>query len=130
MNRIFPKVSLLAFALALSANSNAADSVPATAATARVNAEAGRKDAEAARVDAEGARRELEVMREQMHDLSRKMADVSAKLGDVGPRAYTYRYLGNPDRGMIGVVFNDDDSSGTKGLRVDAVTPGGPADND
>src|SRR5258705_9174137 len=29
---------------------------------------------------------------------------------------------------MVGVVFNDDDQAGPKGLRVDAVTPGGPAD--
>ena len=161
MNRTFSQVPLLAFALTLSGNGIAADSVPATPAsaradaeaaridadaapskaekarapslpaaptTARGNAEAGRIDANAARVDAESARRELDSMRDQMRELSRKMAEVSAKLGDVGPRAYAYRYLGNPDRGMIGVVFSDEDSAGTKGLRIDAVTPGGPAD--
>jgi len=63
-----------------------------------------------------------------MREMSRKMADLSAKLGDVGPRAYAYRYIGNPDRGMIGVVFSDADFKSTHGLRIDAVTPGGPAD--
>jgi hypothetical protein len=128
MKRTFTQVPFFAFALALSGNSMAADSVPAAPAAARAKAESARNDAEVARADAESARRELDSMREQMRELSRKMAEVSAKLGDVGPRAYAYRYLGDPDRGMIGVVFSDDDSSGTKGLRVNAVTPGGPAD--
>jgi membrane-associated protease RseP (regulator of RpoE activity) len=127
MKRTFTQVPLFAFALALSTNGIAADSVPPPAA-ARAKAETARSDAETARADAESARRELDSMRDQMRELSRKMAEVSAKLGDVGPRAYAYRYLGNPDRGMIGVVFSDDDASATKGLRVDAVTPGGPAD--
>ncbi len=58
-----------------------------------------------------------------MQELSRKMAKLSGELGDVGPRAYAYRYIGNPDRGMIGVVLAKDEH----GLRVTAVTPGGPA---
>ena len=78
--------------------------------------------------DTEQARKELEQMREQMRGMSKKMAELSARLGDVGPRAYAYRYFGDSDRGMIGVVFNDDEQAGAKGLRVDAVTPGGPAD--
>jgi hypothetical protein len=95
---------------------------------ARTAAQAARTDAEAARTQAESARadaqRELEQMRGQMRELSRKMADLSMKLGDVGPRTYAFRYLGDPDRGMIGVVLAPDKN----GLRVDAVTPGGPAD--
>jgi S1-C subfamily serine protease len=78
--------------------------------------------------DTEQARKDLEQMRAQMREMSKKMAELSAKLGDVGPRAYAYRYFGDSDRGMIGVVFNDDEQAGGKGLRVDAVTPGGPAD--
>jgi hypothetical protein len=77
-------------------------------------------------VDTEQARKDLEQMREQMREMSRKMADLSAKLGDVGPRAYAYRYIGDPERAMIGVVFSDSDKP--RGLRVDAVTPGGPAE--
>jgi len=81
-----------------------------------------------AAADTEQARKDLEQMRVQMREMSKKMAELSAKLGDVGPRAYAYRYFGDSDRGMIGVVFNDDEQAGGKGLRVDAVTPGGPAD--
>jgi S1-C subfamily serine protease len=81
-----------------------------------------------AAADTEQARKDLEQMRQQMREMSKKMAELSAKLGDVGPRAYAYRYFGDSDRGMIGVVLNDDDQAGAKGFRVDAVTPGGPAD--
>jgi hypothetical protein len=76
--------------------------------------------------DTEQARKDLEQMREQMREMSRKMADLSAKLGEVGPRAYAYRYIGDPERAMIGVVFSDNEKP--RGLRVDAVTPGGPAE--
>jgi C-terminal processing protease CtpA/Prc len=76
--------------------------------------------------DTAQARKDLEQMREQMREMSRKMADLSAKLGEVGPREYAYRYIGDPDRAMIGVVFSDNDKP--RGLRVDAVTPGGPAE--
>ncbi|HST28603.1 MAG TPA: PDZ domain-containing protein [Rudaea sp.] len=99
----------------------AAQTARANAQTARASAETARTQAEAARVDAQ---RELEQMRGQMRDLSRKMADLSMKMGDVGPRAYAFRYLGDPDRGMIGLVLSPD----KQGLRVDAITPGGPAD--
>ena len=81
-----------------------------------------------AAADTEQARKDLEQMRQQMREMSKKMAELSARLGDVGPRAYAYRYFADSDRGMIGVVFNDDEQAGAKGLRVDAVTPGGPAD--
>ncbi len=94
------------------------------AAQAKVDAEAHAKSDVHAKVDAEAARRDLEQMREQMRDLSKRMAELSMKLGDVGPRAYAYRYFGDPDRGMIGVVLGKDEH----GLRINAVTPGGPAD--
>ncbi|MEP6939397.1 MAG: PDZ domain-containing protein [Rudaea sp.] len=91
---------------------------------AKRDAEAARADGERAKVDAESARHDLEQMRQQMRDLSRRMSELSTKLGDVGPRAYAYRYLGDPDSGMIGVVLADDENH----TRVNAVTPGGPAD--
>ena len=74
--------------------------------------------------DLSSERHELEQLRDQMRELSRKMADLSEKVGDVGPRAYAYRYLGNPDRGLLGVVLEGDEH----GLRVKAVTPGSAAD--
>jgi hypothetical protein len=58
-----------------------------------------------------------------MQDLSRRMAELSAELGDVGPQAYAFRYLGHPDRAMIGVVLGAD----AHGVRISAVTPDGPA---
>jgi S1-C subfamily serine protease len=94
------------------------------AAQAKVDAEAQARSATHAKIDAEAARRDLEQMREQMRELSKRMAELSLKLGDVGPRTYAYRYFGDPDRGMIGVVLGKDDH----GLRINAVTPGGPAD--
>ena len=127
-------VPLLAGALALSIAAHAdepktteqvqreaAQSARTAAQTARAEAETARTQAESARADAE---RQLGQLREQMRELSRKMADLSMKMGDVGPRTYAFRYLGDPDRGMIGVVLAPDKN----GLRVDAVTPGGPAD--
>ena len=112
---------LIAFALAGS-GAFAATPAPTPAPTPKAAADA------PAAVDTEQARKDLEQMREQMREMSRKMADLSAKLGDVGPRAYAYRYIGDPDRAMIGVVFSDADYDHTHGLRVDAVTPGGPAE--
>jgi S1-C subfamily serine protease len=101
----------------------AATPAPALAATP---AAAPRAAADAPPADTAQARRDLEQMREQMREMSHKMAELSARLGDVGPRAYAYRYIGDPDRAMIGVVFSDDEDA--RGVRVDAVTPGGPAE--
>jgi S1-C subfamily serine protease len=100
---------------------SAAESERTAAQAAQTAAQAARTQAEAARADAQ---RQLEQLRGQMREMSRKMADLSVKLGDVGPRAYAFRYIGDPDRGMIGVVL----TPGKDGLRVTAVTPGGPAD--
>lgn len=74
--------------------------------------------------DLNDERREMDQLRDQMRELSRKMADLSQKVGDVGPRAYAYRYLGNPGRGMVGLVLEPDEH----GLRVKAVTPGSASD--
>ena len=79
--------------------------------------------ADPAMAKAEAARAELADLRTQMQVLSRKMASLSSELGDVGPRAYAYRYLGQPDRAMIGVVLASD----PHGVRISAVTPDGPA---
>jgi len=129
------RTTMIAAAIALALGgtaAQAAESAPKAApdAAPRVASAAAPEAAPrpAVAADTSEARRELEQMREQMREMSRKMADLSAKLGDVGPRAYAYRYIGNPDRGMIGVVFSDADFKSTHGLRIDAVTPGGPAD--
>jgi hypothetical protein len=69
-------------------------------------------------------RRDLAQMREEMREMSRKMAEMQMKMGEVGPRTYAYRYLGDPDSGMVGIVFDQE----KQGLRVKGVTPGGPAE--
>lgn len=71
----------------------------------------------------ESARAELAELRTQMSELSGRMAKLSTELGDVGPRAYALRYLGDPDRALIGLVLTDD----AKGVRISAVTPDSPA---
>ena len=77
-----------------------------------------------ANADMAQARRDLAQMREEMREMSRKMAQLQAKMGEVGPRTYAYRYRGDPDSGMVGIVFEQD----KQGLRVKGVTPGGPAE--
>ncbi|MBO9664865.1 PDZ domain-containing protein [Dokdonella sp.] len=94
---------------------------------AEASAQARAADAAAVREDreahAESARAELAELRAQMKELSAKMARLSTELGDVGPRAYAYRYLGDPDRAVVGVVLNAE----PKGARISAVTPDSPA---
>jgi len=118
------KRTLLFIALALATPlACMAASEPKPAPSADAKAAANGSTPLAPTVDTSAARAELAELRTQMQELSRKMAKLSGELGDVGPRAYAYRYIGNPDRGMIGVVLAKDE----KGLRVTAVTPGGPA---
>lgn len=73
--------------------------------------------------NAESTRAELAELRSQMRDLSARMAKLSTELGDSGPRTYALRYLGNPDRALLGVVLGTD----PKGARITAVTPDSPA---
>ena len=59
----------------------------------------------------------------RMNDLARQMAALSTKLGDEA-NASALHYLADSKRGMFGMA-----AVGTgNGLRVDAVTPGGPAE--
>ncbi|HVT32425.1 MAG TPA: PDZ domain-containing protein [Rhodanobacteraceae bacterium] len=71
----------------------------------------------------EETRRELADLRAQMQELTRKMAALSTELGEGDPRSYAYRYLGNPDSAMIGVVLGTSEGHVTVG----AMTPDGPA---
>jgi len=96
------------------------------AATSSASATTSATAAAGASVDAartEAARKELAELRTQMQELSRKMAALSGQLGEGGPRTYAYRYIGDPDRAIIGVVLGNDD----KGVRISGVTPDGPA---
>ena len=107
----------------------AADAAPKAAASAAASASADftattRADISPAdRAKIEAARGELSEMREQMRELSRKMAELSNQVGEGGPRSYAFRYIGDPDRAMIGVVLGMEDEHVTVG----AMTPDGPA---
>lgn len=59
----------------------------------------------------------------RMNDLARQMAALSTKLGDQA-NASALHYLADSRRGMFGMAVMGTDN----GLRVDAVTPGGPAE--
>ena len=117
------KRTLVFTALALAATGNCVAQPAANAqahAAARAEAQAERAQSHAKAAE---ARAELAELRAQMQDLSRRMADLSIELGDAGPRAYAFRYLGEADRAIIGVVLATDND----GVRISAVTPGGPA---
>jgi membrane-associated protease RseP (regulator of RpoE activity) len=106
---------------------DAASSTDARPAASPTSANAAASDTPGAKADAaakaEAARKELGEVRAQMQELSRKMAALSVELGEGGPRSYAYRYIGDPDRAIIGVVLDRDD----KGVRITGVTPNGPA---
>ncbi len=111
-----------AFAADAAPKTAAAPSVSATASATTAAGVSAASDA-AAVAKTEEARKELAELRAQMQELSRKMAALSSELGEGGPRSYAYRYIGDPDRAMIGVVLANDD----KGVRISGVTPDGPA---
>lgn len=113
------KRTLLLTALMLGLGSaTAAEPVPEAG---RTTAPAAAREDREART--ESARAELAELRAQMKELSSRMTRLSTELGDVGPRAYALRYLGDPDRAVIGVVLGPE----PKGARISAVTPDGPA---
>ncbi|TCO36837.1 PDZ domain-containing protein [Dokdonella fugitiva] len=121
------KHTLLYLACVLATGVAAATDAPAAAPAPRAAAKAtARADADAdaaADAKAAAARRELGELRAQMRDLSRRMADLSTQLGDVGPRAYAFRYIGDPDRAMVGIVLGVEDGQVVLG----GLTPDGPA---
>ena len=69
------------------------------------------------------ARADLKLARDEMRDVSKRIAELSAQLGEGGPQAFAFRYLNEPKRAMVGIVMVPD----AKGVRIGAVTPGGPA---
>src|SRR2546430_1332601 len=76
--------------------------------------------------DADATREQLRAAREELRAASRRIAELSAKLGaEEGRRAYTFRYMSDPDRAMIGIVMDHREDGG---VSIAAVTPGGPAE--
>ncbi|MBU6477106.1 MAG: PDZ domain-containing protein [Xanthomonadaceae bacterium] len=78
--------------------------------------------AQSAATDA-AAEQQMAQLQTRMNDLARQMAALSTKLGDEA-NASALHYLADSRRGMFGMAVMSTD----KGLRVDAVTPGGPAE--
>jgi len=103
--RIVPTLLALALATALG-QAHAADAKPGEAELAM-------------------ARAELREANDQLREITRRIAELSAQLGEADhQRTYAFRYLGSPDRAMIGVVLG----AGADGVVLSAVTPGGPAE--
>ncbi|MGH8153525.1 MAG: hypothetical protein ACREPF_12460, partial [Rhodanobacteraceae bacterium] len=65
---------------------------------------------------------QMAALQARMSDLASRMAVLSARIGD-DANASALRYLADRKRGMLGMAVSPD----ADGLRVDAVTPGGPA---
>lgn len=75
------------------------------------------------KVDQAAARQEMANLQKQLGELSRRMAELSMKMRGDSPQLTALRYLGSPDRAMIGVLLSEAED----GVRVGGVTPDGPA---
>ncbi|HEX5960994.1 MAG TPA: PDZ domain-containing protein [Rhodanobacteraceae bacterium] len=92
-------------------------SLPAAALAAPPASSAAQADTDAA------IQQQMASLQSRMSDLASQMAALSARMGDEA-RASALHYLADSRRGMLGMAV----SRGAHGLRVDAVTPGGPAE--
>ncbi len=87
---------------------------------------AGGASADTPVVDDRGvAAEELRQAKLELGEASRRVAELAAKLGGDEARVRMFRSVGNPDRPVIGVVLGESDK---RGVRIEGVTPGGPAD--
>lgn len=99
-------------------------SLPLAAALALAPLTATRAAPPAPAADA-AAQAELRQARQQLRELTRKIAELSLRLGGrEAPRAYAFSYLSDRERGMIGIVLENDGN----GIKLAAVSPGGPAE--
>ena len=69
------------------------------------------------------ARAEMADLQKQLGNLSRRMSDLSLKMSGHGPKMTALRYLGSPNRAMVGLLLSDSEL----GVLVGGVTPDGPA---
>lgn len=105
-----PTLRALAVALALAmAGASAAQTAAPAAADAKASNDA--------------KRAEMAQLEQQMEQLGRRMAELGREMGQTQRRIVLQRASG--DRPGIGVVLGESDSTG---VRLSAVTPGGPAD--
>lgn len=77
-----------------------------------------------AQMDSDAAlQQQMAALQTRMNALASRMAALSARIGDEA-NASALHYLADSRRGMLGMAV----SPGARGLRVEAVTPGGPAE--
>ncbi len=76
------------------------------------------------RQDMDQTRAELKQLRQQMDQLAKRLARLSRQAGEPAPQAFAYKFLSDPDAGMLGLVLMPEDD----GFKVAAVTPGSPAE--
>ena len=67
---------------------------------------------------------EFDQLQQQMQVLGERMGKLAVKMHANTPKMYAYRFMANPDRGMLGLVM----MPGEKGLNVVGVTPGSSAE--
>lgn len=82
------------------------------------------QDREQARQHRERARADYESARAELRAAANKVAELSADLTPA--RGYAFRFLRDANRAMLGVSISDDDEQA--GVRINSVSPGGPAD--
>jgi len=87
------------------------------------------QDQAEARKDLERAREEVEKARAELQKATRELARSMAKVEHDNPKAQYFEYMTDPRRAMIGVLIPDDFEDGeTRGVRLQAVTPGSGAE--
>jgi type II secretory pathway component PulC len=96
---------------------------------APVPAGAASSEDEQARKDLERARQEVEKARADLQKATRELARSMAKLERDNPKVQYFEYMTDPQRAMLGVLIPDDFEDGeTRGVRLQAVTPGSGAE--
>ncbi len=87
------------------------------------------EDQAQARKDLERAREEVEKARTELQKATRELARSMAKVERDNPKAQYFEYMTDPRRAMLGVLIPDDFEDGeTRGVRLQAVTPGSGAE--
>ena len=83
-----------------------------------------------ARKDLERAREEVEKARTELQKATRELARSMARAERDNPKAQYFEYMTDPKRAMLGVLIPDEWEDGeTRGVRLQAVTPGSGAEN-
>lgn len=123
-----PILLLLALTSPFAGAAEPAITAPSTPAAEKASAAVADKaqaaaDAAQSADDKAAARAEMARLQNELGALSKRMSELSLKMSDSGPRLSALRYLGTPDRAMVGMVLAPDEG----GVRVGGLTPDGPA---